>query len=43
MSIRTIPATGGIFQAYFRSYARTFGVYERIRFNHVVKKILRLP
>ena len=30
-------------QAYFESYARTFGVYERIRFNHVVKKILRLP
>jgi cation diffusion facilitator CzcD-associated flavoprotein CzcO len=30
-------------QAYFESYARTFGVYERIRFNHVVQKIMRLP
>ena len=30
-------------QAYFESYARSFGVYERIRFNHVVKKIQRLP
>jgi cation diffusion facilitator CzcD-associated flavoprotein CzcO len=30
-------------QACFESYARTFGVYERIRFNHVVQKIMRLP
>jgi hypothetical protein len=30
-------------QAYFESYARTFGVYERVRFNHVVQKIMRLP
>jgi hypothetical protein len=30
-------------QTYFESYARTFGVYERIRFKHVVQKIMRLP
>ena len=30
-------------QAYFESYARTFGVHERIRFKHVVQKIMRLP
>jgi len=30
-------------QAYFESYARHFGVYERIRFSHVVQKITRLP
>src|ERR1700726_2904992 len=30
-------------QAYFESYARIFGGYERIRFKHVVQKIMRLP
>jgi cation diffusion facilitator CzcD-associated flavoprotein CzcO len=30
-------------QAYFESYARSFGVYEHIRFNHGVQKVTRLP
>lgn len=28
-------------QAYFESYARHFGVYERIRFNHTVQQVTR--
>src|ERR1700756_5062511 len=28
-------------QAYFESYARTFGVYERIRFKHIVTSVTR--
>jgi len=30
-------------QAYFESYARHFGVYDKIRFNNAVQKITRLP
>jgi cation diffusion facilitator CzcD-associated flavoprotein CzcO len=32
-----------LLQAYFESYARRFGVYERIRFKHNVTTIARLP
>ena len=29
-------------QAYFESYAKHFGVYDRIRFNHAIQKVTRL-
>lgn len=30
-------------QSYFESYAKHFGVYQRIRFEHTVEKVSRLP